>query len=181
LTVAPLIPQITRCFHYRDKKVFLRLYTQYVRPHLEFATPAWSPWLTADKQKLEKVQEKAVKMISGLKGTSYEEKCKELGIETLERRRKIQDMAQVYKLVHGIDKVERIKLFDHVQEGRTRLAADPLNMRTGVSRTDVRKNFFTQRVAVDWNRIERTDKNASNVQTFKSAYRNLLSTTDGEP
>jgi hypothetical protein len=90
-------------------------------------------------------------------------------------------MAQVYKLVHGIDKVERIKLFDHVQEGRTRLAADPLNMRTGVSRTDVRKNFFTQRVAVDWNRIERTDKNASSIQTFKSAYRNLLSTTDGEP
>jgi predicted YcjX-like family ATPase len=125
-----VLKQITRCFHYGDKNVFLRLYTQYVRPHLEFATTAWSPWLTADKEKLEKVQEKAVKMISGLKGTRYEETCKELGIETLERRRNIpvQDMAQVYKLVHGIDKVERIKLFDHVPEGKTRLAADPLNM-----------------------------------------------------
>jgi hypothetical protein len=39
-------------------KNFLKLYTQYVRPHLGFATPAWSPWLVADKQKLEKVQEK---------------------------------------------------------------------------------------------------------------------------
>jgi hypothetical protein len=29
--------------------------------------------------------------------------------------------------------IESIKLFDHVPEGRTRLAADPLNMRTGVS------------------------------------------------
>jgi hypothetical protein len=43
-----------KVFSLQDKKVFLRLYTQYVRPHLEFATPAWSPWLTADKQKLEK-------------------------------------------------------------------------------------------------------------------------------
>jgi hypothetical protein len=56
-------------------------------------------------------------MVPGLKGNSYEEKCEELGLETLERRRNIQDMAQVYKLVHGIDKVERVKLFDHCPRG----------------------------------------------------------------
>jgi hypothetical protein len=31
---------------------------------------------------LEKVQEKALKMISGLKGATYEEKCAELGLKT---------------------------------------------------------------------------------------------------
>jgi hypothetical protein len=47
-------------FHYREKHVFLRLYKQYVRPHLEFAVPAWSQWLKGDIETLEKVQEKAV-------------------------------------------------------------------------------------------------------------------------
>jgi hypothetical protein len=50
------------------------------------------------------VQERAVKMIYGLAGRDYEEKCNEIGLETLKERRDLLDMAQVYKLVHGIDK-----------------------------------------------------------------------------
>ncbi len=72
--------QLRRNFHYRDRFTFLRLYKQYVRPHLEFSAPAWSPWLQGDKDTLEKVQEKAVKMVAGLKGTGYLEKCVELGL-----------------------------------------------------------------------------------------------------
>jgi hypothetical protein len=41
---------------YRDRHVFMRLYAQYVRRHLEFAVQAWSPWYEADKECLEKVQ-----------------------------------------------------------------------------------------------------------------------------
>jgi hypothetical protein len=41
------------------KKVYLNLYKQYVRPHLEFSVTAWAPWLEGDKETLEKVQEKA--------------------------------------------------------------------------------------------------------------------------
>ena len=38
-----VLNQIRRNFHFRDRHVFIKLYKQYVRPHLEFATPAWSP------------------------------------------------------------------------------------------------------------------------------------------
>jgi ribonuclease P/MRP protein subunit RPP40 len=64
-----VLGQIRRNFHYRDRDrhTFIRLYKQYVRPHLEFAAPSWSPWLTGDIEKLEKVQEKAVKMVAGLR------------------------------------------------------------------------------------------------------------------
>jgi Reverse transcriptase (RNA-dependent DNA polymerase) len=44
-TAQAVLGQITRAFRYRDKSVFLQLYKQYVRPHLEFAVQAWSPWL----------------------------------------------------------------------------------------------------------------------------------------
>jgi ribonucleases P/MRP protein subunit RPP40 len=172
-----VLMQLVKCFHYRDRHVFLKLYTQYVRPHLEFATPAWSPWLQSDIQVLEKVQEKAVKMITGLTGKDYLSRCKELGIETLKERRHIQDMAQVYKLVHGMDKVNRIKLFEHVPEGRTRLAADRLNVQATASRTDIRMNFFTQRVVNSWNSISANVKTSVNVHVFKNNYRQTR--TDG--
>ena len=63
---------------------FVKLYKQYVRPHLEFAVTAWSPWSEADKECLEKVQKRAVKMISGLASRDYNERLAELGLETLE-------------------------------------------------------------------------------------------------
>jgi hypothetical protein len=92
-----VLKQITKCFHYRDKNTFLKLYKRYVRPHLEFASPAWSPWQTGDIATIEKVREKALKMTSGVRGESYEERCREAGLETLEARRKTQDITQVFK------------------------------------------------------------------------------------
>ena len=43
-TAQAVLGQISRAFHYCDRHVFIRLYCQYVRPHLEFSTQAWSPW-----------------------------------------------------------------------------------------------------------------------------------------
>ena len=84
---------------------------QYDRPHVEFASPAWSPWTEHDKATHEKIQIRAVNLVAGLKGNSYEEKCNELGLETLEKRRVKQDLLQTYKILHGVDKVDPGKLF----------------------------------------------------------------------
>ena len=48
-TAQAVLGQITRAFHYRDRHVYMRLYTQYVRPHLEFSTQVWAPWTEGDK------------------------------------------------------------------------------------------------------------------------------------
>ena len=48
-TANAVLRQLTKNFHYCDRHIFKKLYIQYVRPHLEFASPAWSPWNEADK------------------------------------------------------------------------------------------------------------------------------------
>ena len=63
-----VLGQITRSFHFRDKFTFVKLYKQYVRPHLEFSVPAWSPLTQGDKETLEKIQRRVVRMISSLEG-----------------------------------------------------------------------------------------------------------------
>ena len=59
-TAQTVLSQISRAFHFRDRHVFLKLYIQYVRPQLEFAVQAWSPWTSRDKEVLEKVQQRAI-------------------------------------------------------------------------------------------------------------------------
>ena len=65
---------------------------QYVRPHLEFTVQEWSPWQRGEVDLLEAVQKKMVKEVTGLQSRSYEERLKELGMETLEQSRLDQDL-----------------------------------------------------------------------------------------
>jgi hypothetical protein len=97
-----VLGQLARGIHNRDRNIFLRLYQQYVRPQMEFASPAWSPWQEGDKECLEKVQRRAVGMIAGLKSRDYSERLKELDLTTMEERRHQLDMVQVYKIVNGV-------------------------------------------------------------------------------
>jgi hypothetical protein len=172
-TAQTVLSQISRALHYRDRHVFLRLYIQYVRPHLEFSAAAWSPWHENDKTTLEKIQRRAISMISGLKGQTYEDRLKELGITTLEERRHQADMVQTFKILHGYDKVNSETLFVRADQANlpTRSATGPLNLRQQAARLEVRRNFFSQRVVEDWNKIPSTIKMACSVKSFKERYK----------
>ena len=87
---------------------------------MEFAVTAWSPWTEAEKEcleSLEKVQRRAVWMVSWLASNDYNDRLAELGMETLEERRHRMDMAQVYKIVAGKDKVKSETWFTMGREG----------------------------------------------------------------
>ena len=165
-----VLGQISRSFHYRDRKTFVQLYKQYVRPHLEFAVPAWSPWLVSDKEILEKVQERAVRMVSGLKGNTYLERLQELNMPTLETRRLHADLTQVYKIIHKVDDVDPatwFELFGNDPARTTRQSSDPLNIRRKTANGDIRRHVFSNRVVDAWNGLSNEIKNAENVKLFK--------------
>ena len=174
-TAQTVLGQLARSFHYRDRHVFLKLYKTYVRPHLEFSVPVWSPWQEGDIETLEKVQKCAVRMISGMKSETYEEKLAELGLTTLAERRHQQDMLQVYKIVNGKDNVKSEKWFTMATEAQrtTRAAADPLNLRGAAARSEIRRNFFSQRVVNSWNRIPADLKAAKTAEAFRKGYASI--------
>ena len=175
-TAGAVLKTITRNFHYRDRNVFLRLYKQYVRPHLEFASQAWSPCLSSDINVIEKVQEKALGMVSGLKNKEYRERCREVGLDSLQTRRERHNILQVFKIMHGIDKVAPEALFIRVSEredARTRLSADPMNIRMKPARLDIRKHSFALRIVEKWNRLDSETKNLKSIGAFKNALKDL--------
>jgi hypothetical protein len=164
-----VLNQLSKNFHYRDKRTFVKLYIQYVRPHLEFAVPAWSPWSRGDQEELERVQQKAVRMVSGLKGTSYEDKCKELKLQTLQERRVQQDMALAHKyIVGGMDADKMFYKLNDTNRVGTRQAADPTSIAVRYSRTDIRKHSFGVRVAETWNKLDPEIRNSETTKKFKA-------------
>ena len=134
---------------------------------------AWSPWLQADKDALEKVQRRALGMVVGLKAKDYEGRLKEVGLTTLEERRHQADMLLVYKTMTGKDNTDPSTWFRPAADGprQTRNAAGPLNVRANHGRLDIRRNFFSVRVTDSWNRIPCGIKLLKTVKGFKEAYK----------
>jgi hypothetical protein len=176
MTANRVLGQVSRAFHYRD--TFVRVYKLYVLPHLEFAVPAWRPWTKTDVEALEKVQRRAVNMVSGLKSHNYSEQLKELEMPTLTQRREELDMTKMFKIMTKKSAVDPNFLFESASRDgvMTRQAADPLNVMIPAARLDIRKNFFSVRVCDKWNSLPSEIKNSANVKIFKTSYRRHMST-----
>jgi hypothetical protein len=173
-----VLGQLTRSFHFRDRNVFLRLFTTYVRPHLEFSTPVWAPTSQQDIRSIENVQIQAVNMISGLRAVGYTEKLKELGLLSLETRRTRYDLIQTYKTLEVEGDEFWFKRVNQVSGRTTRQSDDRTRLTKQRSNTTIRSNFFTQRVIDDWNQLPSTIRESQNIKIFKRNLDQYLSSSE---
>ena len=132
---------------------------------------------------MEHVQCRAVKMVSNLKGRTYEERLAELGMVTLETRRQRGDMIQTFKIMSGADKVKADTWFNLSstveREGaaQTRCITGHLNIQERWASSELRRNFFSLRVIKPWNNLPNSLKEASTIDNFKNGYDELMSGT----
>ena len=96
--------QILKLFKTKNIWTLLKLFKTYVRPHLEFNTPVWSPYLIRDVNKIERVQRNFTKQAflrCGLSFVSYHDRLDKLNIKSLCYRRVKFDLVFMYKIIYG--------------------------------------------------------------------------------
>ena len=166
---------IRHTFKHLNAQTLTSLFITLVRPHVEYATPVWSPHLKGDRDKIEKLQRRATKLVPELRDKPYEQRLRSLKLATLEFRRLRTDLILLYKHTHNIIKLDTNTYCPRCTHNTNMLQPSLATTLRGHNRkyqvhhhTGVRDRFFTSRVLNTWNKLKSETVNATSTNAFKS-------------
>ena len=157
---------IKRNFKYMNEDIFVKLYKTLVRPLVEYASPVWNPKKIKNVKLLEGIQRRATKLIAQVKDLPYPLRLQKLNLTTLEYRRKRNDIIEVFKIFEGYNDVNYKKFFDQPVASITR--GHKYKITKNRCNTNIRQNFFTNRIIKTWNNLPENIINSESIETFKT-------------
>ncbi|KAK4832268.1 hypothetical protein QYF61_021667 [Mycteria americana] len=100
--------------------MILLLYSTLMRPYLEYCIQLCSPHYGKDMDLLQWGQRMATEITKGLEHLSYEERLRNLGLFSLEKRRLWRHLVVAFQYLKGAHKKDGDRLFNRACSDRTR-------------------------------------------------------------
>ena len=91
---------ILRTFQSRDPDVIILLFSTFVRSHLEYCCPLWSPHTIQNIMRIEAPQRSITKKINGMTAPNYWDRLKSFRHYSLQRRRERYIVCTMWKIYH---------------------------------------------------------------------------------
>ena len=157
---------IKRSFVALDEDTLSLLFTSMVRTHLEYANIIWGPHFIGDIRAVERVQKRAIKLISILRNLPYRERLKELNLPSLEHRRKQGDMITCYKIMNGKVNIG-LNNFFLLNKRNTRVHNLKI-LKNRRATKQVRQQSFSVRTINEWNGLPSAEVHSETDTQFKN-------------
>ncbi|KAK4830246.1 LOW QUALITY PROTEIN: hypothetical protein QYF61_009313 [Mycteria americana] len=136
--------------HHQQEGI-LPFYSTLVRPHLEYCVQFWACQYKRDMVILQRVHQRATKMIKGIESPLI-----------VEKRRLKGDIINVYNYLKGGCKEDRARLFSVVPG--TKSNGHKLKHKRFC--LNIRKHFFTVRATERWHRLPREVEESPSLEIF---------------
>ena len=159
---------IRRSFASLQKDTFVKLYTAFVRPHLEYGQAIWAPHLRKYVKLIEDVQIRATKLVDGFGKMDYSERLEKLKLPTLAYRRLRGDMIECYKHFNKYDQnILPPSFCPRNRPSRShKFQLQPIRPLDG--KRGVHTNSFYCRVVDRWNNLPSNVAEAPSMNSFKN-------------
>ena len=155
-----------------SRNALKQMYMSFLLPVVEYASVVWDGCSEQDSQTLQKIQNEATHLVTGLtRSVSLENLFKECGWTTLSKRRQQHKLSFMYKVNNGI-------VPSYIQDLIPPLVSEisnyPLRNNRNIS-VPFNRTCISQKSCIPssirlWNSLEDDLKNLSTLQTFKKTY-----------
>ena len=150
-----------------DPATLLQLYKSFIRPHLEYCSIVWSPYLLGDIESLEKVQRFALRVCLKNWTCDRDHLYTQSGVPALAERRSRARLCHMYKIVNSLTIMPESPLELRVIHYNNRFS-HPLQLRNIFARSNQFQNSFFPGTIPLWNSLPHITISSPTLPTFIS-------------
>ena len=154
-------------YSWSDRQSLLTLYTAYVRPHLEYCSCVWDPFLQKDVDLLEGVQKFALKVCCKQWSASYQELLDASHLSSLQTRRENARLLYMYKIIHKLIDFPDAPLQLKPAPPYSSRNRNPLSLKLCHCRTSKFLNSYFPRTSSRWNNLPAAAVTSTSISSFK--------------
>ena len=167
-----LIGVLYRSFYkHSTPSTMLKLYNSFIRPHLEYATAVWDPFLKKDIKHLEDVQKFGLRVCNKSWNSGYDDLLTKSKLPTLQSRRQQSKLCQLYKIINETTfyPAAPTQSREYVYSSRSVHSHPlvPLHARS----SQFQNSFFPSSIEA-WNSLPESVVSASTFNSFKYLLKN---------
>ena len=149
-----------------DTKTLLQLYKSFIRPHLEYCSIVWDPYLAKDIEAIEKVQRFGLRTCLKQWDLNQEELLQVANVASLASRRSQAKLNHLYKIVNELADYPNAPLLPKMHHYNSRRSNSRQFVQHRARTTQFQRSFFPDTIK-KWNLLPAEALAVQSLPSFK--------------